>query len=122
VTGRRRSAPAGLGIAGRRLWRDVIGQYDLRADELRVLEAACGSADVIVSLQAALADAPPIVDGSRGQMRPNPLLGELRQERLAFAALLRQLALPNDPDSARELDAAAARTVRARRAAIARRT
>jgi hypothetical protein len=87
-------APRGLGGAGRRLWRDVVGQYGLRVDELILLESACKTLDYIEKLDAAMADQPLLSKGSMGQDRENPLLSEVRQQRLALARLLRQIDLP----------------------------
>lgn len=91
-------APATVADAGRALWRDVTGQYELRADELRVLEAAACESDLIGVMQAALVDQPLMVKGSQGQDVINPLVSEIRQHRATLAALLRQLKLP-DADS-----------------------
>lgn len=88
--------PAGLGAAGKALWADVTGKYELRVDELRVLESAAFEADLIAGMQAGMAEAPLMVKGSMGQTVVNPLLSELRQHRATFAALLRQLKLPDD--------------------------
>src|SRR4051794_28342793 len=91
--------PEGLATAGKALWSDVTGKYELRADELRVLEAAAFEADLINSLQASLAEAPMMVRGSMGQDVLNPVVSEVRQHRATFAALLRQLKLPDDESS-----------------------
>ncbi len=95
-------APAGLSAPGRRLWRGIAGAYDLRPDEQLVLEKACRTADDSARLDAALRDAPLMVTGSTGQQRHNPLLHEARQTRALLAALLKQLALPDEPAAATE--------------------
>lgn len=92
--------PAHLAAAGRTLWRAVVDTYELRADELLVLEKACRTADDSARLDAALRDAPLMVTGSTGQQRHNPLLHEARQTRALLAALLKQLALPDEADLA----------------------
>lgn len=89
-------APRGLGNAGKKLWRSVIGEFDLRGDELRILEDACRSADLIDRLENAMSDAPLIVRGSMGQPVANSLLTEIRQHRATLANLLRGLKLPNE--------------------------
>lgn len=89
--------PPRLDPPGRRLWRDVVDVYELRPDELLVLEKACRTADDSARLDAALKDAPLMVTGSTGQQRHNPLMHEARQTRALLAALLRQLALPDEP-------------------------
>lgn len=94
--------PAGLGRAGRRLWRDVVGsEVILRPDELAVLAEAAATRDVITSLVAATVDAPAMIEGSRGQTVVNPGLQELRQQRQLLASLLRQLGIP-DPEEGEE--------------------
>jgi len=111
---RKPAAPRGLDAGGRALWRDITATYDLRADELRVLEAACREADLIAQLQDAMPGEDLIVTGSQGQPVINPLVPELRQHRTTQAALLRQLKLPDESNSAE------ARSTQAREAANAR--
>lgn len=111
-------APAGLRVHGKALWAGVAGpgKYELRADELRVLEDAAREADLIAKLEDGLADAPLVVRGSQGQDVIHPLISEIRQHRATLAALLRQLKLPDaDPESA-----AGERSTSARAAANAR--
>lgn len=100
-------APTGLGRLGAALWRDVVAVYELRPDELRVLEDACAERDLIALLSRNLKGAPLIVKGSMGQEVINPLVSELRQHRSTFAGLMRQLKLPDDSgnDSGGELSA-----------------
>ena len=92
-------APKGLGAAGKRLWRDVTGKYELRPDELRVLESACRTVDMIGQLEDALVDEPATVLGSKGQVIAHPLIAEVRMQRMAFAQLLRSLKLPDEGSS-----------------------
>ena len=80
--------PAGLQAAGRKLWRDITGSYELLPDENRMLIAACRTADELERLHEALTDAPLEVPGSKGQMRPNPLFAEVRSHRLLYRQLL----------------------------------
>jgi hypothetical protein len=65
-------APAGLGTAGRHLWRRITEGLRLRPDELALLEAACRTADDLAALEGALRKAKPVVTGSAGQLCPNP--------------------------------------------------
>lgn len=90
-------APHGLKKRGRKLWRDVIPAYQLRADELVLLETACRCVDLVDQLEADMADQPLTVKGSMGQLRENPLLSETRQQRALLNRTLAQLALPDDP-------------------------
>lgn len=95
-------APAGLSAAGRRLWRSVVDRYDLRPDELALLEHAGRCADELASLQQALTDAPAVVAGSTGQPRPNGLYAEVRAHREVLKRLLGGLDVPEDGAEARD--------------------
>lgn len=107
-------APKG---AGRKIWREVTSKYQLRADELRVLEDACREADLVDRLEAALEDAPLTVTGSMGQLVAHPLVQEVRQHRNVLAGLLAKLKLPDEDASGSRADA---RATSARAAAMAR--
>jgi hypothetical protein len=87
------AAPPGLGTSGRRLWSDVVGEWDLRPDELVVLERACRVRDRLERLDAALAKVDVLDTGSREQVRVHPALGELRQQETVLAGLLDRLRL-----------------------------
>lgn len=85
--------PAGLGVDGARLWAEVVSEMaddDVvpTAQERRYLEDACRTGDAIAEMEAALAGQPRVVKGSQGQPVPHPLIAELRQHRLALAAVL----------------------------------
>lgn len=88
--------PAKLAAGGRSLWSAVVGEYELRADELRILEHAARTVDLIDNMAAELAKADLMVPGSMGQSRPHPLLTEIRGHRALLASLLKQLDLPDD--------------------------
>lgn len=90
--------PAGLGAAGRRLWRDVTAGWDLSAPELVLLERAARTLDDVVRLERALVGESLVTVGSAGQARAHPLLPELARYRKLLADHLRQLALPDDDD------------------------
>ncbi|RKT82108.1 hypothetical protein [Saccharopolyspora antimicrobica] len=88
-------APKNLGSAGQRLWKGICSDYELRPDELAVLESACREADLIQRLEDALKDVPLIVKGSMGQEVASPLVTEIRQHRSTQASLLKQLKIPD---------------------------
>lgn len=88
-----RKAPVGLGTAGRRLWREVVNEYELRVDEALVLTSACRLVDQLQRLEAELESADTIVRGSTGQVRPNGLFGEIRLGYVALRTLLTSLGL-----------------------------
>lgn len=92
-------APASLGAKARRLWRDTVAVYELRPDELRVLEDACREVDVVERLEVATAGGPLTVAGSTGQDVAHPLLQELRHHRGVLMRLLGSLRLGDAEDS-----------------------
>ena len=87
--------PIALGDDGLRLWNGVRAQYEFRPDELELLLAACRTLDEVARLEEALATADVLVTGSRGQVRSNPLVSEVRAHRLALRALLSTLGIPD---------------------------
>lgn len=94
--------PNTLADAGKALWRDIVGKYDLRRDELRTLEDACAATDMIAALTEVWESEgrPVTTKGSMGQQVIHPLIGEIRTQRAARNALWRQLKLPDDPSGA----------------------
>lgn len=100
--------PRNLREAGAELWRQIVtgGAYELRPDELRVLEDACREADLIdaieVQLSAGIANGDFTVRGSQGQPVINPLISEQRQHRSTLASLLAKLKLPDEGGEAQQ--------------------
>lgn len=86
-------APADLEATGRELWRAIVAEYELRADELRLLTEACRTTDELERLRHALAASDPVVEGSKGQVRPHPLIAEIRAHRLALRGLLASIGI-----------------------------
>ena len=113
--------PMKLASAGASLWGDVVGTYELRADELRILEDACRERDLIARLEDSLDGADLVVRGSMGQSVINPLVSELRQHRATFASLMRQLKLPDDGEGSDQGGALSAKNRAAAQARWARR-
>lgn len=104
--------PAKLAAKGRGLWRQIVDGYDLRPDEVRVLEDACREADLIERLEEQLRGADLMVRGSQGQLVASPLVSELRQHRATLTQMLKALKLPDTDSQARqkaELDSQQAR-------------
>ena len=88
--------PTKLGPAGRRLWRSIARRYELRPDEMALLEQAARTADDAAAIVEALRGEPAMVLGSAGQPVGHPLRRELRETRLQLSQLLARLDLPED--------------------------
>ncbi|MEV0031423.1 hypothetical protein [Nocardia sp. NPDC050793] len=97
ATRKKPAPPKGLKPGGRKLWNDVLSNYALRPDDLRVLKDACFESDLIDDLVAAMRTNPLIIPGSMGQDVVHPIVTELRQHRATLGGLLRQLKLPDLP-------------------------
>lgn len=89
--------PRVLKTAGRKFWRDINSQYDLRADELRTLESACRALDMVDTLTKRWIDAgmPTMSTGSMGQQVEHPLLGSMDKFQKSFELYMKRLALPD---------------------------
>lgn len=96
---RKQSAPTGLGPAGRRLWDEVTGEYEVSADDRVVLTEACEVLDTMAALKQIVKREGHIAESSQG-IRTHPAVVELRQQRLVLARLLRLLGLPADDEPA----------------------
>jgi len=94
-----------------------MDRWELRPDEMRILEDACREATLVDKIEAELKSANLVTDGSTGQARAHPLLSEVRQHRVAMTSLLARLSLPDEEAEGRQ---DAARAEHARSAAIAR--
>ncbi len=89
-------APKGLGLKARRLWRDILKDFQLGPAELRILEDACREVDLIERIETELDGADLVVRGSQGQPVANPLTQEVRLHRAVLRQLLGALRLPED--------------------------
>jgi hypothetical protein len=91
--------PAGLRAPGKRLWVAVVNKYVLTAAEVEMLGQACRTADELDRLERAVRALPELtVQGSMGQIRPHPLLAEVRAHRLLLERLTSALCLPNEDE------------------------
>lgn len=90
-----RTVPTKLGPKARKFWRETVGNYDLSAHEALLLESACREIDIVERLQKELDGADLVVPGSMGQDTAHPLLMEVRMHRASFAAIIKQLDLPD---------------------------
>lgn len=87
-------APAGLGAAGRALWRGTTADFEFSAPELALLAEACRVADRLAAIAGELDGAEMVVKGSMGQAKAHPLLAAAALQGKALEALVRGLALP----------------------------
>jgi hypothetical protein len=92
TTRRSKPAPKGLGVDGISLWRNLTREFDFNSAELALLTQLCATTDEIAQLKAAFTS--PVVKGSTGQPRANPLLAELRSHRKLADQLVVALGLP----------------------------
>jgi hypothetical protein len=88
------NAPSGTGPGGRRLWRDVLGSYELDEHEMALLVEATRTVDDLDGL-AAIVKAEGRIVTSKAGPRAHPALVEARQLRIALARLLAALRLPD---------------------------
>src|SRR5512133_1598078 len=89
--------PTGLRTAGKRLWAAVIESFVLNPGELSMLEQACRTADELDRLERAVRALPELTTtGSTGQLKPHPLLAEVRAHRLLLERLTTALNLPDE--------------------------
>ena len=89
--------PTGLKTPGKQLWDAVINKYVLTASEIEMLGQACRTADELDRLEKAVRALPDLTTtGSTGQLKPHPLLGEVRAHRQLLERLTAALNLPDD--------------------------
>ena len=93
--------PVGTGLYGGRLWRDVLGRYELEAHEMGLLREMVRTTDLLDKLAGILRREGLMVAGAHGGSKPHPALVESRQQKIALARLTAALRLPagdeNDP-------------------------
>src|SRR5829696_6404705 len=91
--------PSGLKAPGRRLWTAVAGLYILTASEVEMLRQACRTADELDRLERAVRALPELTTtGSTGQLKPHPLLAEVRAHRQLLERLTTALNLPDEDE------------------------
>jgi hypothetical protein len=77
----------------------VAGLYILTASEMEMLGQACRTADELDRLERAVRALPELTTtGSTGQLKPHPLLEEVRRHRLLLERLTSALNLPDDTE------------------------
>src|SRR5829696_10079329 len=91
--------PTGLRAPGRQLWVSVAEKYVLTPAELEMLGQASRTADELDRLERAVRALPELTTtGSTGQLKPHPLLAEVRAHRQLLERLTTALNLPDDTE------------------------
>lgn len=95
--------PRALKTGGRKYWREIVGKYELRADEFHTLESACRAIDMIDLLTKRWIDqgCPTESTGSMGQAVEHPLLGSMDKFSKSFEVFKKSLNLPDEPGAER---------------------
>jgi phage terminase small subunit len=89
--------PAHLAAATRRWFEGVITDYDLDPHHLRLLQAAAEAWDELRAARRALKKFGSVYTDRFGQPRARPEVAIVRDSRIAFARLLRELDLDAGP-------------------------
>ncbi len=90
--------PAGLAVAGRRLWRSVLSDFVLAEHEVTLLRQAASVADLCDVLAAVVAADGVMVTSRLDEARIHPALIELRLQRITLARLVVALRVPLSVD------------------------
>lgn len=88
------SPPPRTGVAGRRLWRAVLADFELAEHEMTLLRQACRVADICDALQAVVDTEGPVSTTRLGEQRAHPAVVELRQQRIVLARMVVALRVP----------------------------
>jgi hypothetical protein len=80
--------------AGQRLYDSVLAAFHLDEHELTLLRQAARTVDLVEDLQSVIDSDGPMVATASGEMRVNPAVIELRQQRIVLARLIVALRVP----------------------------
>jgi phage terminase small subunit len=94
------AAPPGLEGPGRKLWKDVLADYELSPAEMSVLEVACRALDRMRAAEKVLAAEGLTVSGRWGP-QPHPLILVARDAGTQLRAAIKQLKVELDADDGR---------------------
>jgi hypothetical protein len=95
-TSRAPRPPASAGEAGRRLWRAVLGEYELTGADLEVLRQAVTVADELAGLEALVRASGPLIRDRDGLPTPNPASQQHRLLSITLARLLAAIQVIGD--------------------------
>ena len=90
-------APENLRKDTRRWWRSIVREWNLEEHHRRLLTLLAESWDRIVEARERIEDDGAYIEDRFGQLKAHPALAVGRQERIAFARLLRELDLDVEP-------------------------
>lgn len=99
MTSTRPRPPAHLAAATLRWWQDVVDAYDLNEHHVRLLTAACEAWDRAAEARERIAKDGAVVPNRWGELRAHPSIAIERDSRIAFARLMRELRLDDEPDA-----------------------
>ncbi len=85
--------PPGTRTGGARLWRAVLGDFDLDEHELALLREAVRCVDLCDELDARVKLDGAVIDSPQG-LKAHPAAVEARQQRITLARLLAALRVP----------------------------
>lgn len=93
MAARRPKMPNGLGPEGRKLWREIVGTFDVNEEphKRRILFDACKTADLIDQLDTAMEGQPLTAKGSMSQLVIHPLIAQSQSARTQLSKLLSRL-------------------------------
>ena len=85
-----------FGVAGGELFDSITGSYELSPAELAILHEACRTSDLLYLMEHELlaGQARLMVAGAAGQLRVNPLVAQIGEQRRVLASLIQAMALP----------------------------
>jgi phage terminase small subunit len=83
--------------AGSTWLESMTAAYDFDPHERALLVSAAQTLDEIAAMEAALAESGPVVNGSTGQPRVNPLVAALSTHRLTLLKLVKALGIEPEP-------------------------
>lgn len=92
--------PQGLNVAGRRLWRSVIDNYELSGHELEVLRVAAMAADRLETAHQQLDDEGQVITNRFGALVAHPAAKVAHDAGQTILNTFRSLSLPEDTSAA----------------------
>lgn len=87
-------APQGAGPSGRRIWRAVLGEFELDEHERALVTALVRQVDRLDALEALISEEGLMVSG-HGTVKMHPAVIEARQSAIAVARISAALRLPS---------------------------